>query len=63
MRCRFRHALASVTGLLLALASCRKAEQALPYQKVAVARRDIVVSATASGVIQPILTQERPAAR
>ncbi|PYO43191.1 MAG: hypothetical protein DMD33_07285 [Gemmatimonadetes bacterium] len=56
MRCRFRDALASVTGLLLALASCRKAEQALPYQKVAVARRDIVVSATASGVIQPILT-------
>src|SRR5439155_25227305 len=45
-----------VTGLLLALASCRKAEQALPYQKIPVARRDIVVTATASGVIQPILT-------
>ena len=53
---RLRRALASVTTLLVAVASCRKAEQTLPYQKVAVARRDIVVSATASGVIQPILT-------
>jgi HlyD family secretion protein len=43
-------------ALGIAMAACRKAEQALPYQKVPVTRRDIVVSATASGVIQPILT-------
>ncbi|HYL21215.1 MAG TPA: efflux RND transporter periplasmic adaptor subunit [Gemmatimonadales bacterium] len=56
MRPRLRRALAPLTTLLIAAVSCRKAEQAPPYQKVAVARRDIVVSATASGVIQPILT-------
>lgn len=48
------------TRLLLvaavAAAACRKVETAPPYQKVAVARHDIVVSATASGAIQPILT-------
>ncbi|HET7380679.1 MAG TPA: efflux RND transporter periplasmic adaptor subunit [Gaiellales bacterium] len=48
------------TRLLLAVAlgvaACRTAEPAPPYQKVAVARQDIVVSATASGAIQPILT-------
>ncbi len=38
------------------LTACGKAEPAPPYQKVAVERRDIVVTATASGVIQPILT-------
>ncbi|HZI23242.1 MAG TPA: efflux RND transporter periplasmic adaptor subunit [Gemmatimonadales bacterium] len=38
------------------VAGCRKAETAPPFQKVAVERRDIVVAATASGVIQPILT-------
>ena len=38
------------------LTACDKAETAPPYQKVAVERRDIVVTATASGVIQPILT-------
>lgn len=43
-------------ALVIAMAACHKAEQALPYQKVPVTRRDIVVSATASGVIQPILT-------
>ena len=45
-----------LVALVMALAACHKAEQALPYQKVPVGRRDIVVSATASGVIQPILT-------
>ena len=48
------------TRLLLtaavSLTACGKAETAPPYQKVAVERRDIVVTATASGVIQPILT-------
>jgi len=38
------------------LTACGKTETAPPYQKVAVERRDIVVTATASGVIQPILT-------
>jgi len=37
-------------------AACRKAQPAPLYQKIAVEQRDIVVSATASGVIQPILT-------
>jgi len=40
----------------LGAAACRQAHTALPYQAVPVARRDIVVTATASGVIQPILT-------
>ena len=46
----------SLVVLLVAAASCHHAETALPYDKVPVSRRDIVVSATASGVIQPILT-------
>ena len=41
---------------LVAVLSCRKAPPAPPYEMVPVVRRDIVVSATASGVIQPILT-------
>ena len=49
-----------MTRLLLTaavgLTACGKAESAPPYQKVAVERRDIVLTATASGVIQPILT-------
>lgn len=40
----------------LALGACRHAAPPLPYRKVPVERRDIVVTATASGVIQPILT-------
>ncbi len=40
----------------VALAACSRAQPAPPYQKIAVEHRDIVVSATASGVIQPILT-------
>jgi HlyD family secretion protein len=47
---------ASLALLLGMLASCRRAPPAPPYERVAVTRRDIVVSATASGVIQPILT-------
>ncbi|HYL56791.1 MAG TPA: efflux RND transporter periplasmic adaptor subunit, partial [Gemmatimonadales bacterium] len=46
----------SLVVLLVAAASCHHAESAPPYDKVPVTRRDIVVSATASGVIQPILT-------
>jgi HlyD family secretion protein len=40
----------------LAAAACRHAPPTLPYRKIPVERRDIVVTATASGVIQPILT-------
>jgi HlyD family secretion protein len=43
-------------GVALGVAACRHAETAPPYRKVAVEHRDIVVAATASGVIQPILT-------
>ncbi|HYK82817.1 MAG TPA: efflux RND transporter periplasmic adaptor subunit [Gemmatimonadales bacterium] len=43
-------------ALLIGLAACHHAPPALPYQTIPVARRDIVVTATASGVIQPILT-------
>ena len=47
---------AALLALLVGLSACGKAEPAPPYQKIAVEHRDIVVSATASGVIQPILT-------
>jgi HlyD family secretion protein len=43
-------------ALLLGLAACQKAQPAPLYEKVAVQRRDIVVTAAASGAIQPILT-------
>src|SRR5439155_1747107 len=56
MTTRTAHRLAVVATLLVAIASCRKATPAPAYETVPVARRDIVVSATASGVIQPILT-------
>ena len=39
-----------------AFAACKKAEPAPLYEKIAVERRDIVVSASAAGSIQPILT-------
>ena len=39
-----------------AFAACKKAEPAPLYEKIAVQRRDIVVSASAAGSIQPILT-------
>jgi len=43
-------------ALLAGLSACAEAQPAPPYQKIPVEHRDIVVSATASGVIQPILT-------
>ncbi len=52
MRPMMRLLLTAAVGLT----ACGKAETAPPYQKVAVERRDIVLTATASGVIQPILT-------
>ncbi|HYR30429.1 MAG TPA: efflux RND transporter periplasmic adaptor subunit [Gemmatimonadales bacterium] len=45
-----------LAALPLALAACKKADPAPVYEKVAVARRDITVSASAAGAIQPILT-------
>lgn len=44
--------------LTLGLAACKKAETAPVYEKVPVARRDIVVTASAAGAIQPVLTVE-----
>jgi HlyD family secretion protein len=46
----------SLTVVGLAAAACRQAPPAPLYRKIPVERRDIVVTATASGVIQPILT-------
>ena len=46
----------ALTACVVYGAACRKAEPAPMYQKIPVEHRDIVVSATASGVIQPILT-------
>ena len=43
-------------ALLLGLAACHKAQPAPLYEKIPVEHRDIVVTASASGAIQPILT-------
>ena len=45
-----------LAAVALAAAACRHAAPAPLYRKIPVERRDIVVTATASGVIQPILT-------
>jgi HlyD family secretion protein len=42
--------------LLLGVAACKKADSAPMYEAVAVERRTVVVSAVASGAIEPILT-------
>jgi HlyD family secretion protein len=42
--------------LLLGVAACKKADPAPMYEAVPVARRTVVVSAVASGAIEPILT-------
>jgi HlyD family secretion protein len=47
---------AALAALLAGVAACRKAQPAPLYEKIPVARRDIVVTASASGTIQPILT-------
>ena len=41
---------------MLGVAACQKAQTAPLYERVPVARRDVVVTATATGLIQPILT-------
>ena len=51
-----RRTLAAATATLLLLAgACQRAQTAPLYEKVAVARRDVVVTATGQGVIQPVL--------
>ncbi len=50
-----RRLLAAPAALLVGLAGCKKAESAPLYEKIAVAPRDIVVTASAEGVIQPTL--------
>jgi HlyD family secretion protein len=49
-----RSALAA--AILLAATACQKAQTAPLYEAIPVEHRDIVVTATATGVIQPILT-------
>jgi len=46
----------TAAALALGLAGCKKAQPAVLYEKVPVEHRDIVVTASASGTIQPILT-------
>jgi HlyD family secretion protein len=48
--------LAACAALVLGAAACGKTAAAPPYETVPVQRRDIVLTATASGAIQPILT-------
>jgi len=48
--------LLSAAALGLGLAACKKAQPAVLYEKVPVERRNITVTASASGTIQPILT-------
>src|SRR5438094_8275662 len=47
---------APAAAVLLLVAACQKARTAPLYEAVPVERRDIVVTASASGVMQPILT-------
>ncbi|HEU5259974.1 MAG TPA: efflux RND transporter periplasmic adaptor subunit [Gemmatimonadales bacterium] len=47
---------AAPAALALGFAACKQAKPAPLYEKIAVARRDIVLSASAAGSIQPILT-------
>jgi HlyD family secretion protein len=45
-------------AVLIVLGACKKAAAPIPYQAVPVERRDIVVSAQASGAVQPDTTVE-----
>jgi len=47
---------APAAAILLAATACQKAQTAPLYEAIPVEHRDIVVTATATGVIQPILT-------
>ena len=48
--------LRAATALAVGLAACKQAEPAPLYEKIPVERRNIVVSASASGSIRPVLT-------
>jgi HlyD family secretion protein len=47
---------AAAALLLAGLAGCKKTQAALSYEAVPVERRNVVVSASASGAIEPVLT-------
>ena len=47
---------AALLAALSLAAACKKAETAQVYEKIPVERRDIIVSASAAGAIQPIVT-------
>jgi len=46
----------AAAAALLGLAACRKEQPSPLYEAVAVTRRDLIVSAAASGAIEPVLT-------
>ncbi|MGH7569583.1 MAG: efflux RND transporter periplasmic adaptor subunit [Gemmatimonadales bacterium] len=48
--------LIGAAALALGLVACTREEEPILFEKVAVARRDLVVSASASGAIEPVLT-------
>jgi len=50
--------LPAVLGTLMLLVACAKTQDESPYSITTVTRRDIVVSASAAGVIEPIMTVE-----
>ena len=45
-------------GMILLAAACTQEEAEEPYAVATVTRRDIVVSASAAGVVEPIMTVE-----
>ena len=51
-----RRLLTAFAASTLVAGACHKTQAGPPYQRIPVEQRDIVVTATASGVIQPILT-------
>jgi HlyD family secretion protein len=55
-RCSLR--MTAAAAILLSAGACKKAAAPVPYQAVPVQRRDIVVSAQASGAVQPDTTVE-----
>ena len=55
-RCSLR--MTAAAAILLSAGACKKAVAPVPYQAVPVERRDIVVSAQASGAVQPDTTVE-----
>ena len=50
--------LPGVLGMLMLAAACSQEQEESPYSIATVTRRDVVVSASAAGVIEPIMTVE-----